>query len=404
MSVLLSAYACEPGKGSEPGVGWNWACTLAELGHEVHLITRSNNRFVIARELARLGVPITASYCDLPPWAIWWKRHGSGIYIYYLLWQVQAYLHARRLLKRRSFDRAHHVTFASFRQPTFMWGLGIPLLFGPVGGGETMPAALRRGLPWMGRLREKLRDIGNAAVKFDPLMHLTFSRAVRIACTTEETLHRIPQRYRHKCIVQPTIGVEAVADQCADSNPLRPPSFLYIGRLLYWKGIHLILRALAVVKLHAPEVTLKIIGDGPDSGWLRKVANECGVHSIVHWAPWMAHDVILKEYRSHTAFLFPSMHDSGGMVVLEALSAGCPVICLKAGGPGSIITPSCGVAISPDNRSEDEIVHALSDAMLRLIRDPKNRDELASQCVARANEYRWRTIVTRLYPDQLPGL
>ena len=44
LKILLSAYACEPNKGSEPEVGWKWATTLPRLGHEVYVVTRSNNK------------------------------------------------------------------------------------------------------------------------------------------------------------------------------------------------------------------------------------------------------------------------------------------------------------------------------------------------------------------------
>ncbi len=86
--VLLSAYACEPGRGSEPEVGWRWAVELAGLGYQVWVLTRANNRAAIERGLAsRAPIPsLHFVYYDLPGWARWWKKGGRGVRLYYVLW------------------------------------------------------------------------------------------------------------------------------------------------------------------------------------------------------------------------------------------------------------------------------------------------------------------------------
>ena len=90
MKVLMSAYACEPGKGSEPAVGWNWALQAARR-HEVWVLTRGNNREAIEAELAESPVGnLHFVYHDLPRWASFWKRGGRGLHLYYLLWQLTA--------------------------------------------------------------------------------------------------------------------------------------------------------------------------------------------------------------------------------------------------------------------------------------------------------------------------
>ncbi|MCZ6744779.1 MAG: glycosyltransferase family 1 protein, partial [Alphaproteobacteria bacterium] len=141
MKILLSAYACEPNKGSEPEVGWRWALELARLGHEVWVLTRENNRTSIEAGLARQNpLPnLHFAYYDLPPWARWWKRGARGVHLYYRLWQWGAYRLAKKLHRQHGFDRAHHVTFVSLRHPTFLRRLGVPFVFGPVAGGERVP-------------------------------------------------------------------------------------------------------------------------------------------------------------------------------------------------------------------------------------------------------------------------
>lgn len=129
LNVLLSAYACEPGKGSEPGIGWRWARNLADSGHKVWVLTRANNRPAI--ELALAAQPLHGvefAYYDLPRWACWWKRGGRGVHLYYYLWQWGAYKTARRLQRKQRFDLVHHITFGVFRQPSFMAFLDAPFI------------------------------------------------------------------------------------------------------------------------------------------------------------------------------------------------------------------------------------------------------------------------------------
>lgn len=180
-TILLSAYACEPGKGSEPGIGWNWAKQLSREGHEVWLLTQPH--FVPAIEKAckddacglhAVAVPIPFLDRFKAPLS----RMGTPYwYVHAYAWQVMAFLVARKLMAQRTYDWVHHVTFGSARLPSFMGLLGLPFLFGPVAGGEVAPWRLRKSFPIKGRAHALLRDLSNAWLRLDPLVRLTFRRA-----------------------------------------------------------------------------------------------------------------------------------------------------------------------------------------------------------------------------------
>lgn len=396
MKILLSAYACEPNKGSEPGVGWNWMLAALEQGHDVSVITRENNRTAIEQEIQARAISVKMAYYDLPAWCRKWKHWPGGLYLYYLLWQFGAYRRARTLHRTTPFDLVHHVTFVTFRQPSFMGGLGIPFLLGPVGGGETSPHQLRTGMNLSGRLQELLRDLFICAARFDPFMIHTYSRASLVACTTQDTLRRIPPRFQGKCLVTPAIGIDATALETAPPNT-DSPNFLFIGRLLYWKGLHLLLRAMPEVLRAMPNARLTVIGEGRDAHWLKRVAESCGITAHVDWVSSLPHRELAITYRDHLALVFPSLHDSGGMVVLEALAAQVPVICLALGGPGVFVNSSCGISIGTANQSEEAIQHALAAAMIRLAQHPSLRQSLASNCLARARNFTWCGAANHLY-------
>ena len=175
------------------------------------------------------------------------------------------------------------------------------------------------------------------------------------------------------------------------------PSFLYVGRLLYWKGLHLALRALAEVRRTAPLVRLTIIGDGPDRAWLESVAEDAGVMDMVDWHAAKPHVEVSLQFRENLALLFPSLHDSGGMVVLEALAAGVPVVSLDLGGPGAILTEACGILVKAQQTSEALVVASLAQAIILLASDASLRARLSANAILRARQMTWDNAASALY-------
>ena len=400
MKVLLSAYACEPDKGSEPGMGWHWALEIARLGHEVHILTRANNVAAIERGLEELGgMRMQIHGYDLPRWARWWKKGPRGMYLYYLLWQWYAYRRARKLHAALRFDLVHHITFAVYRHPSFMGGLRIPFIFGPIGGGECSPPALLRSAPLRARIFEFLRSVGNRIAAIDPLVQSTFHRAALILCKTPETLAAVPLQSREKCILAQDVAADPVWLVQSPSAGSETARFLFVGRLLHWKGIHLILRALKQVRRNLPDATLTIVGDGGDRVWLHGLARQLGINEAVDWRGQLPQKEVIGIYGCHTAFVFPSLHDSGGTVVMEALSQGLPVVCLDIAGPGAILPENCGFKIAARDRTEEQVISALAEAMGQLACDSGLRRELAANALAAARRLTWQAVVGNAYAE-----
>lgn len=398
MTILLSAYACEPGKGSEPGIGWHWATRLARAGHRVWVLTRENNRGAIERALAQAPVEnLRFAYCDLPRWARWWKRGGRGVRLYYLLWQGAAFLLARRLCREVRFDVVHHITFGVYRHPSFMAFLGVPFVFGPLGGGERAPLALRRSFPLRGFAADLLRDGANLLARVDPLLNAAYARSAAILCKTRETLHCIPDRHRGRCMLGVELG--AADEREEDAPPAREPGaglrVLYVGRLVYWKGMHLGVEAFARLLAKHPHARLTVIGGGPEDWALRALALRLGVSHAVRWTGWRERDEVLRAYREHDVFLFPSVHDSSGNAVLEAMSSGLPVVCLDTGGPAMLVGAGCGLRVPARGRAET--VAALAEALGRFADRPSLAQRMGRAARRRARlRFSWERQVARM--------
>lgn len=399
MKILLSAYACEPNKGSEPGVGWNWAIELAKLGHQVYVITRANNEPSITSALEEKPYNnLNFIYYDLPKWLRWWKKGGRGVHLYYFLWQIGIYSIVKNLTKKHLFDVIHHVTFVSVRQPSFLGLLGIPFIFGPVAGGERAPMQLRKSFPLRGKLTDGLRDLINAWVKFSPLMRLTFHTAKTIYVTSEDTLRLIPKKYQAKTFVKLAIASDHPLMASVKSAQYNgSPRVLYVGQLKYWKGGHFALRSFAVLLKQFSDARFTVLGKGQDKSWLKNISFELDIDHAVEWLEWLPREEIDEVYQKHDLLLFPSLHDSGGMVVLEAMRNGLPVVCLNLGGPGVIVDDSCGCVISTTGRTEEEVVDHLAKSLLGVYNAPEKLNRLSAGALKKSVEMSWSRLVKTVY-------
>jgi glycosyltransferase involved in cell wall biosynthesis len=222
-------------------------------------------------------------------------------------------------------------------------------------------------------------------------------QASLIFCKTRQTLDILPATCRKKSCVQLEIGLEphrirrGIVETAASAN------FLYAGRLVYWKGPHLALKALAELRKHLPNATLTIIGTGSDDKRLKQLCAKLGLQDSVIWLGWIPHEEMWAQYCRYTAFVFPSLHDSSGNVLLEALSQALPVICLDTGGPGTIISPLCGTKVPVKNRSEAVVVKDLSAAMQRLADNTELRAQIGRRALEFSSANTWRDVVFSAY-------
>jgi len=402
LKILLSAFACEPGKGSEFEVGWNWTIGLAEFGHDITVLTRSISKPAVEKALGALPAGMEKPrfvYVDLAP-AFRWEKRGP-LHLHHIVWQHCAARFAQRLNAVDRFDCVHHVTYAGLRSPSFMGRLGIPFIFGPVGGGEVAPWRLRVGYTLHGLVFDALRDLANLAVRLEPAIAQTFARATRVYVTSSETLRLVPPCYRQKAAVELAIGSDERKLQPVSAKPLRrspdmPFRVLYAGRFVDYKGMHLGIRAFAKLSAAQPTAHLTLIGSGPAEAHWRRLANNLGIASRIRWLPWQRQQDMTTFYPEHDVLLFPTLHESGGLVVLEAMNHGLPVVCLKLGGPGVLVDDSCGRAIDVAGKSRTQVIAELADALSELA-DFGARSALFNGAHTRCREFSWQKKVQRIY-------
>jgi glycosyltransferase involved in cell wall biosynthesis len=374
MKILISAYSCEPGKGSERGVGWNVVREAANH-HEVWVLTRPDESGeAIEAELARNPVPnLHFVYFNLPLLGSLWRWGSNGaMQIHYYLWQIQAYFVARRLHREIGFDATHHVTFVKYSNPSFLSMLPVPFVWGPVGGGESAPKEFWRDFSWRAKAYEIARSIVRSLGELDPFVHLTARKSAVVRTTTEDTAKRLYKMgVNHVEIVSESgLPQEEIASLAQYGMPEGSPvRFISMGRLLHWKGFHLGVRAFA--KADIPDAQYWIVGDGPEWERLHFLAQELGIAEKVKFWGRLSREETLEKLGQCHVLLHPSLHDSGGWVCIEGMATGRPVICLDLGGPAVQVTPETGFKV-PANHP-DQAVRDLSKVMVTLAKDPQLR-------------------------------
>lgn len=389
LKVLVSAYACEPHKGSEPGVGWNWAKQIAH-SHEVWVVTRTNNRQAIEEELIKNPDPnLHFIYVDLPVWMSTWKKGQRGVRTYYYLWQAAALAKMLRY-KNLRFDVSHHVTFVNDWLPSFLAFLPFPFIWGPVGSHAPIPQSFLPGFRFL--FLDKLRlGIQYAVRLIDPFYYVTLLRAKKIVLISESInknypFYLIPSR---KKIMQPAIGIDSSDQQTCRRGKPNTIQVVSVGRLIQLKGFTMTLKAFAQAQRQGFDARLGIIGEGEDRKYLEALAASENISDSVHFLGNIDRQSVLKEMASADIFLFPSF-EGGGMVVLEAMAACLPVVCLDYGGPGEMITPECGMKVAPLH--PDQATDDLAEALCVLMEDPDLRKRMGNAGRKRAEDvYSWET-------------
>jgi glycosyltransferase involved in cell wall biosynthesis len=366
MSILVFAYACEPGRGSEPGAGWDWVRLLAGLD-DVVVLTRANNAEVIERALPETPERdrLSFEYVDLPRWAMFWKKGQRGVRAYYMLWQWAALSKGRRLRRRRRFDVVWHLTLANLWLGSVAPLVGGRFVIGPAGGGAATPIGFLPALGMRGAAYEVTRGMATTAGRYlNPLSRLAWRRADLILVQNPESLEWIPRLYRRKAAVFPNALIprgQAVARPAADRETR---TLLYAGRLLPFKGVSLAIEALS--RLHGWR--LIICGKGPDEKRLRRIAEGLSIRDRLEFRGWVDREELARIMRDEAdVFVFPSLHDQAPLVVAEATAIGLPVVSLDRGG-----APLLG-ARPVETRSHARTVAALARAVQEAYRSGPGR-------------------------------
>lgn len=375
--VLVSAYACEPHKGSEPGVGWNWAKQISKFA-EVWVITRANNRRVIEEALKDHPEPnLHFIYVDLPKWMRIWKKGQRGVHLYYYLWQIFVFLKARKLHKNIGFDLVHHLTFGVYSCPSFISLLPVPFVWGPIGGVDEVPKSLRGILGIRGILYELFRDINHKArFNFDPFVRNTLKRSKVVLCRTKQTCKYISKLCNpEKVKIMSETGFSSI--EALNKEITEPDSCVKIfsaGRLIALKGFFLTVKAFAKFHNNYENSLLEIAGAGYDMNRLKRMVKKEGIIQCTKFLNHINRKEVITHLESCSTLIYPSLREGGAWIIMEAMAVGRPIVCLDYSGIGEMVTDECGIKVEPITC--EQTIDDLADALRVLAINPELRGKM----------------------------
>lgn len=373
MKILISAYASEPGAGSEYGVGWNVPVMLATRHKDldVYVLTRSRCREKIEKALAELQLQnLHFLFYDIPHWLTVKNEMQSrwGEQINYLLWQLLVRRFVRREHKRMGFDLVHHLTFNQYRTPSLGFWLDIPFVMGPIGGAETIAPAFWQDLEPHTRKKEEIRLKGKDLHIFHWFNTRRKNRKF-ILCSSRENLERLqPHAAGSSLQLMPAIGFcKSDFPETTTGNTATSGTFemLYAGKAWDWKGIHIFLKAVRSGLLDAgkTDFRIRLVGIRFEKeqrrvmGWV----DELGLTEHVELIPFIERARLLEMEANCGLSVYPAFRDSGSMSVLEACALGCPTICFDAGGQD--IFPNDILLKVPVKDSYESTLQAFADKL-----------------------------------------
>lgn len=161
--------------------------------------------------------------------------------------------------------------------------------------------------------------------------------------------------------------------------------------------MHIAIEAMSRLVAHVPDAHLTIVGNGPEEARLKSEVAQRNLGGNVTFVSWIPQQQLLSVYDNHDVFVFPSLHDSGGWVVLESLCKGLPVACLNLGGPKEIVTPASGIIVDTTGLDTAGVAARLAAELHAVLVDPQRLAVLSTGAIARAREFLLCDQVERLY-------
>ncbi len=169
------------------------------------------------------------------------------------------------------------------------------------------------------------------------------------------------------------------------------PMLLFVGRVAYEKNIDFLLRALERALAHIPDLLLTIAGEGPALKSLRKLAAKRNLQEHVLFVGYLdRRDALLDCYRAADAFVFASRTETQGLVLLEAMALGVPVISTAVMGTRDIVGPKRGALVPEDSEAD------FARKIVKLLNDPALRARLGAEGRAYAAEWNAGALARRL--------
>jgi glycosyltransferase involved in cell wall biosynthesis len=390
-SVLMIAYACDPKGIGEYWLGWGWA-EQAARAYQVTLITTLHCPESVTESARACGINV--HFVGLPEWvrSVIGSLKGGGAWLGRIIWQYRAANLAEKLHREKPFALVHQTTFHTFRVPFVASRLNIPAVWGPVAGGEYVPEGFASYVGGGRFLTLKRKALNRLCLQLPPVKR-SLRRASTIFVSNHTTLGFLPVDIQSKCVVVPPNSLRPDDERPITSPPMPRTKngsdkfrLLSIGYCFPTRSMRLAFEAL--IQSGIKDYEFFIVGEGPALEDWKRTAASLGLTGKVTFTGKVPYKEAQGYYETCDVLVFPSLKDSGGSSLLEAMSRNLPIVCLDWAGPGEMVDAKSGVKVPVTNPKET--VKGFAEALVRLKDDPELRTALARAAWLRSQSaFRW---------------
>lgn len=397
LKVLLGCYACDPGYGSEPGMGWNFVSNIARH-HDVHAIVEKGEfeetltRF--AAEHPEAVQNITFHFVPRTHHNTLRKIWPPSYYWFYRAWHRKAYKLAVELDKKENFDIVHQVTISGFREPGFLWKLGKPFIWGPLGGFTDTPWCLLRCLGFGGAIHFAIRNIINGIQKrWGRSARAAAKHSASILTSTTKAVEEIRRFWGREAILMNEVGLETSHQQACsppheNGTPLR---ICWAGEHIPRKALDLLLHALPQCK---EKMELHVLSKGPRMEAWKKLTHQLGLDDVVSFHGFVPREEAFRIMSSCHVFCITSVREDTSTVVFEAFRYGLPIIALDHCGFSTVIDETCGIKIPI--QSHKQVISDYARHLDFLASHEDERQRLSAGAQSRCHLFTWENKMNTL--------
>ena len=392
MKILINAYACSPGMGSEPGMAWNWVSNLAKFC-ELHIITEGEFREKIETVVPTLEQGGNMHFYYNPVSEeirkMCWNQGDWRFYKYYREWQWKTYLLAKDICQKEHIDILHQLNMIGFREPGYLWKLSreneLPFVWGPVDAKDKFPVAYLDGAGLKTKLFMRLKN-------FLTGIQLRYSKRVLLAARQSSVIfsassnsQRSFKKYMN--IDSPLLnetGCYVQDHPIVDKTDKETFDVLWVGKMDFRKQLALALQTVA--KSENNKLRLHIMGGG-DAESYQSLAKSYGIADKCIWHGAVSHDEVQDIMQKSDIFLFTSVAEGTPHVVLEAISNNLPVVCFDTCGQGDAVNDKVGrkIPLSSPCQSVSDFAKLLNE-----LEDNRSLlKQLSENCKERQQELSW---------------
>jgi len=384
MNIILSSYGCHPNRGSESGVGWNWLFELSKYNKVWVIFYKGQGQYEAVSKAVDI-LPQKENIHLVPLDVSFLFRIKKLFRLRYEIWQIKAYFNAKKIIRLNKIDLIHQVTIASWWFTGYYYLLKKPIVWGPISGGQSIPKQLYSFLRKRDIFYEILRKIIVfifLRISFSLKQNIKKSRLIFVA--NEATELQIKRLFKStNCIRMIEIGAKCICMnklKYFEENRLK---ILWSGLLIPRKNFGLLLKSLEKLP-HEMNWELKVAGGGRMLNYLKERTLKTKINSKITFLDNISYSKMTELYEWADIFVFPSLREASGTVILEAMSHGVPVIALDLNGAKNIIDPSCGILI--DTTNSQQIIDDFSKAIIKLYENPQLRLDMGNKARKKVEE------------------